>query len=197
MSGHLYAVLFSSGTVKVGRSDRPGERLKALRLGAKVHGVGVQQEWVSPPAWDVQASERRLIDFCAERWEPLGNEYFPGADYGSVVAYAEQAAKWRKPEPRAAPVGPTVCLVEAGFVIEDSPGVLRWRTQADGLPAGWTEHGMRTAPDRPWLVGTPWRHHPRSCEKSHPPDAPHWGPVWASIDHWGLFWDRFVLHGWT
>jgi hypothetical protein len=91
-TGHLYAVEFSSGIVKVGQSTDINRRLQAHLATAAIHNVTADCIWVSEPVDHLDARERELLGFCAERW-PLagGAEYFRQADLGMIIAQANRA----------------------------------------------------------------------------------------------------------
>lgn len=87
-SGHVYVILFSSGTVKVGRTRTPRVRLKAHAASARPHGVSVVSQWVSQPHASASANERKMIEHCNDTGSPLnGGEYFAGADVDRVLAF--------------------------------------------------------------------------------------------------------------
>ncbi|MEO3856130.1 GIY-YIG nuclease family protein [Acrocarpospora sp. B8E8] len=85
----IYAIEFSSGVVKVGRTNDTTKRLAAHRKDAAQHHVEITRTWFSPGHHTYLDNETALIGFCAERWPAAsGREYFGGADFDSVVAYA-------------------------------------------------------------------------------------------------------------
>lgn len=74
--GHLYAVEFGNGVVKVGRSDEPRKRLATHAAHAMLVG-GVISSWVSRRHYCCRETERCLIDLCARHGELVsGRECF-------------------------------------------------------------------------------------------------------------------------
>lgn len=85
---YLYALLFNDGVVKVGQTIQPGDRPKTHQRDARKLSYAIRDGWISKP-YMLRSDERRLIEFCNERW-PLvqGLEYFDG-DFNAIVSYAE------------------------------------------------------------------------------------------------------------
>lgn len=87
---YVYVVQFSSGTIKVGKTKNPASRLRTHAATARTHGIKVAAQWVSQPIATAADNERRLIEFCNQRFTSLnGGEYFAGAVIGDVLAFAE------------------------------------------------------------------------------------------------------------
>jgi hypothetical protein len=85
---YLYALKFNDGVVKVGQTIRIAERIETHRQNARKLGFTICDGWTSYPCMWL-SDERRLIEFCKERW-PLvqGLEYFAG-DFDAIVSFAE------------------------------------------------------------------------------------------------------------
>jgi hypothetical protein len=96
--GHLYVIEFSTGLVKVGRTEIPKNRLTTHAKNAKAHGVDVARSWVSDRHAGHSISERQLIRFCAKIGTRVTGEHFSGLDFGmtcraaSTFADAQQTA---------------------------------------------------------------------------------------------------------
>jgi hypothetical protein len=92
---HLYVVEFTDGVVKVGRTCRLIDRLKAHRKDAREIGVGFGQLWYERgfSLSSAKACERMLIAHCKSKW-PIaqGLEWFD-APFDEVVNYAEELAE--------------------------------------------------------------------------------------------------------
>jgi hypothetical protein len=87
--GHLYAIRFSSGTVKVGRSRDVPRRITAHLAAAAIHDVTAECVWISEPVDRLEEREADLLGYCAARWEvSAGGEYFRRADVALIVKYA-------------------------------------------------------------------------------------------------------------
>lgn len=86
--GHIYAVQFSSGVLKVGQTTQPKTRLADHAKAAQAHGHSVAETLVSPPHVNYCDNERLLIAFCEEQWRLIaGREYFADADIEAVVRF--------------------------------------------------------------------------------------------------------------
>lgn len=84
----VYVIQFSSGTIKVGRTQNPSSRLKSHAAVARAHGLTVAAQWVSQPITTARQSERRLIGFCNDRFTPLNDgEFFSGATIDEVLHF--------------------------------------------------------------------------------------------------------------
>lgn len=84
----IYVLQFNDGVVKVGQSARIGQRIDRHRQNARKAGYTIRDGWISQACMRL-SDERRLIDFCKQRW-PLvqGLEYFDG-DFDTIVDFAE------------------------------------------------------------------------------------------------------------
>jgi hypothetical protein len=85
----IYALGFSNGVVKVGRTTNLVARYRQHRFWASTHGMRITSRY-GYPATDTNPleHERRLIEFCAERWQRArGREYFADADFPAICAF--------------------------------------------------------------------------------------------------------------
>ena len=117
--GHLYAIEFSSGTLKVGQSRSIARRIAAHVAAAAAHGVTADCIWISEPVDHLDARERDLLAFCAARWRlASGGEHFRRADIAKVVEQANRAgAATREVQGRPLPApdaGPSWTLAFKG-----------------------------------------------------------------------------------
>ena len=89
--GHVYAILFKNGLVKVGKSGDPNSRIASHKSNAAVHGNPVTNFWVSPLLTDMHEAESRLINYCSMYESPIaGSEWFMGLSYSDVVSFGER-----------------------------------------------------------------------------------------------------------
>ncbi len=89
--GHLYAIEFSSGTVKVGQSRAVDRRIATHLAAAGAHNVTADRIWVSESVDRLDERERELLAFCHRHWAvTAGGEYFRHADVEKII---EQAAR--------------------------------------------------------------------------------------------------------
>jgi hypothetical protein len=89
-AGHVYAIQFGSGVLKVGRTFQPAARIAEHEKTARAHGQFIYDSLTSPLHTNYAANEQALIAFCAERWElAAGREYFAAADMEAVVRFAD------------------------------------------------------------------------------------------------------------
>lgn len=92
--GHLYVIQFSSGTIKVGRTNQPVERMKKHRRYGWAFGVVIVRAWISGAHEGYEATETALIDYAAATatGDRARREFFHGADFDALVAFAEKLA---------------------------------------------------------------------------------------------------------
>lgn len=84
--GYLYVIEFSNGTVKVGRSDTPQNRIASHRHAAQAFGARVQRVWVSDGHEHSNLTEAKLLERLPE---PLcGNEWFDTVMFDDAVKTA-------------------------------------------------------------------------------------------------------------
>lgn len=80
MSGHLYAVIFEQGTVKVGMSTQsdPSFRMRAAYVDARKWGIAVAKEFsISFDTDDLEFRELVLCGYCQQVSESVeGHEWF-------------------------------------------------------------------------------------------------------------------------
>lgn len=83
--GHVYAVEFSNGTVKVGRAVSPEKRILNHQTTAAAFGVSIVRKWISESC-DAQGVEERLIASLTERGATVsGREWFTGVPFDEIV----------------------------------------------------------------------------------------------------------------
>jgi hypothetical protein len=87
--GFIYVVLFTSGTVKVGQTINPRNRLRSHRSDGAAFGAQAVRVWVSPPHTNFSQNEDRLIRFCSRNGSRIKGEYFRGIDFAAAVKAAE------------------------------------------------------------------------------------------------------------
>lgn len=80
--GYVYAIRFTTGTVKVGETARPEGRLKDHAKAAEAHGIGIDKAWTSKKHAGYHDTEQKLIDFCTWLGVPVAGvtEHFTGID---------------------------------------------------------------------------------------------------------------------
>lgn len=90
-TGNLYAIKFSSGTVKVGQSRDITRRIAAHTSAAAAHGITTDCVWISKPVDRLDERERELLAYCATHWKcATGDEYFRDADITQIVEFANR-----------------------------------------------------------------------------------------------------------
>jgi predicted transcriptional regulator len=87
--GFLYAIEFSDGTVKVGRSSDPDSRLSAHRSAAAGFGLSETRRWVSVEIAGVVPLELAVLDRLRVVVPCRGGEWFSGGWDVAVVTLAE------------------------------------------------------------------------------------------------------------
>ena len=91
-TGHLYAVAFSSGTVKVGQSIDVTRRIATHAAAAAIHDVAVDRIWISEPVDQLDARERELLKYCSAHWQlAAGGEYFRRANLDQIIQQANRS----------------------------------------------------------------------------------------------------------
>jgi hypothetical protein len=101
----LYVVEFSTGVVKVGRATDVPSRIKQHRSDAAKFGVSMCRTWESPRHRHNVATERRLIESCADIAVLAGGKEYFRIDFEHAVELAQKvdleagvpAAKKRSP----------------------------------------------------------------------------------------------------
>jgi hypothetical protein len=90
--GHIYVIGFDSGTVKVGRTINPKQRLATHARIARVHGVTVRDSWTSDRHLGADETERQLIAFCCRWGSQIDAEYFRDIAFENARAFAQLLA---------------------------------------------------------------------------------------------------------
>lgn len=89
--GHIYALRYSDGTVKIGRSISPIRRAATHRAAGARFGVAVTDEWISTRHHEWRENETALLDWCLRQPGASvrsGAEYVTGLDHAAIVDYA-------------------------------------------------------------------------------------------------------------
>lgn len=86
--GFIYVVMFSTGTVKVGCTTDPANRILTHYSKALAYGVTTYAYWVSPSHVNYRENEAELINFCSHVSWRSRNEYFHEVTYNRAVIYA-------------------------------------------------------------------------------------------------------------
>lgn len=103
--GHLYAIEFSGGLVKVGRAMNPKRRLAQHRSRVGVAGLAVLRHDSARCQSDAATAEQRLIARCAkECGQRRADEWFVGLDFARVCEWMTEEAE-RTPVEQAEPAG--------------------------------------------------------------------------------------------
>ncbi|WP_416985643.1 hypothetical protein [Streptomyces sp. T028] len=88
-TGHLYAVGFLTGIIKVGRSRMPEQRVATHKSDAELHGSQVKAVWISGPLDRLRQREHELIRFCEINGRlAAGQEHFRGLDLQAIIDFA-------------------------------------------------------------------------------------------------------------
>jgi hypothetical protein len=88
-TGHLYAIEFSTGIVKVGQSKNITRRIASHVAAAAIHDVTADRIWISEPVGRLDDREQELIAFCRKRWPSAnGGEYFRHANIARIIEWA-------------------------------------------------------------------------------------------------------------
>jgi hypothetical protein len=98
--GHVYAVRFTTGTAKVGKTVNPARRLRNHALSAQAHGIDIDRVWISEEHGGYSLTEQRLKDFCASLGTAMnsGGEHFGGIsaeEFQGVCAFGFLATRER------------------------------------------------------------------------------------------------------
>jgi hypothetical protein len=87
----IYLVLFSNGTLKVGRGERGRRRITEHRYEAARYGVSVVRYWVSDRCVDYHQIEATLLQIAGRLGEiTYGREYFRYVDFDDLLADAKR-----------------------------------------------------------------------------------------------------------
>lgn len=90
--GHIYAIRFTTGIVKVGRTQMVRQRFNQHKRYALKNGFGIDRVWWSKRHPGYTKTETRFKAFCADLGSPVPgkSEYFTGfapEEFGAVCAY--------------------------------------------------------------------------------------------------------------
>lgn len=89
---YVYVLEFSNGTVKVGYTKNPRQRLTGLVKESARYGQTMTRHWVSVPHWNAWENEKVLIEFCASRFSEVidsgSGEYFAEGDFDDVINFS-------------------------------------------------------------------------------------------------------------
>lgn len=87
--GYVYAISFDNGTVKVGSTINPNQRIRFHQTTAIQFDITVLDLWLSPELDDYLKAERRLLA-AATRLSGRGllREWFRGLDFRTLVEIA-------------------------------------------------------------------------------------------------------------
>ncbi len=89
--GYIYAIQFSTGVTKVGRTSDPWTRYDQHRSAAETFGVSITRHWVSPLHNRFERTERRLVETALElSTGQIRTEYFLGIDFDELLAEVAQ-----------------------------------------------------------------------------------------------------------
>jgi predicted GIY-YIG superfamily endonuclease len=89
MTAYIYIVEFDQGTVKIGQTAKPEERMRSHMWQARKFRIDVVRHWVSEPHMGAFLNEKTLIRWCTERAkETHGDEWFTGLTFEEVKAAA-------------------------------------------------------------------------------------------------------------
>lgn len=87
MNGHVYAIRFSIGVVKVGATSNPVQRMETYRRDCARYGVEIVGAWLSGRLVDPFGAEDRALRWCSQRGSLVqGRESFE-IDYQDLVDY--------------------------------------------------------------------------------------------------------------
>lgn len=100
-AGHLYAIEFTSGVIKVGRGANPTKRIAVHAANAAIHGGELRNWFTSRRHRGSTATERHLIEACAANGRLVfGREYFRDLTFEKVCELIESVvAAHRQPTP--------------------------------------------------------------------------------------------------
>jgi hypothetical protein len=88
--GYVYVLEFSSGRLKVGFTTNIKARLASHATTAKAYGASITRTWNSPYHEEAGANEKLILAKCRSTvGVEAEGEYFAGASWDDVVAYAE------------------------------------------------------------------------------------------------------------
>lgn len=89
--GYIYIILFESGILKAGRTQKPAQRISNHASNAAAFSTSISQVWVSCPHDNFASNEAELMASVAAMATKQNNrEFFEGIDFSDAVALAEQ-----------------------------------------------------------------------------------------------------------
>jgi len=104
--GHIYVVGYDTGTIKVGYTANPTQRIRVLELAARQLGCSVDRTWVSSPHVNAHENEQHLLEFCSSSGSRVTGgrtgEFFNDLDFEAVVQHAERLPMEREQAPACA-----------------------------------------------------------------------------------------------
>lgn len=81
----LYVLAFDQGTIKVGWTAKPEQRMAAHAEQAAQFGIAVANQWISDPHPIAYELEKSLVRWCASRATGIVRaEWFTGPDFHEV-----------------------------------------------------------------------------------------------------------------
>lgn len=88
--GHVYALSFDNGTVKVGSTTEPSKRIRSHHVQAAQFGIAIIDFWVSPELHRHVRVEKRLIGVASTMCTGVTmREWFRGVDFRAFVEVAQ------------------------------------------------------------------------------------------------------------
>lgn len=128
---YLYACLFSNGSIKVGRTTSPDDRLAQHADRVSVLGVRIRQRFVAACMGDVAMAEAALIEQCAaEASRRFKREWFLGLDFSRVELWTREAASYGYQRPQRV----------VAFVPSDDDTDCRYICTWENGRHRWTDH---------------------------------------------------------
>lgn len=93
LTDHLYACLFSNGTVKVGRSAFPHARIASHERRLSCAGVTLSSRHVAVAVGHIVPAEAALIERCRRAADQCNSsEWFAGLQFAQVCAWVDEIA---------------------------------------------------------------------------------------------------------
>lgn len=133
MSGHIYVISWSTGALKVGRSDRPTQRIEQHRQAARAFGVRLLDTHVV--ACDDSAhAESLLIKWARARATSIErNEWVFGVDFDQACWYASTLKHVKR---AAQPASPDDISSVVAAAIAERMALMKLTERALGQSAG-------------------------------------------------------------
>ncbi len=90
-AGYVYVAALSNGTVKVGRSQDAGRRLREHKINARTLGLDVTDSWISPLHLEWLPNEDALKKIATDLGGvPESREVFSNVEFGALAAMASE-----------------------------------------------------------------------------------------------------------